>query len=348
MVASACLTLAVIYFLVWCRNRTAWAHLLFSLTAASTTAYAFCELWLMRTQTPAEFMAATRWAQLGIFFLFVSITWFVRIYLRAGRSWLAWTITGLRTFYLLLTFLAGINVNYLEVSSLRHVRFLGESVTAFGGGVRNPWTLFGQFATLLMLVFVVDASVIAWRRGDHRMARMVGGSVVFFFVAGLGTSSVVFWGNIQGPLVVSLCYLGLVVVMGYELSRDLLRASQLVRELEASEAGLRESEARMSLAVDVADFGIWIRDLVRNEVWASGKWRELFGFAPSEPLAFDAILTRLHPNDRESLAHAHSMAIDGANEGTYQAEYRLLLPDGTTRWIASRGRVERDAAGRPS
>ena len=29
MVASACLTLAVIYFLVWCRNRTAWAHLLF-------------------------------------------------------------------------------------------------------------------------------------------------------------------------------------------------------------------------------------------------------------------------------------------------------------------------------
>ena len=39
MVASACLTLAVIYLLVWCRNRTAWAHLLFSMTAASTAAY---------------------------------------------------------------------------------------------------------------------------------------------------------------------------------------------------------------------------------------------------------------------------------------------------------------------
>ena len=142
-------------------------------------------------------------------------------------------------------------------------------------------------------------------------------------------------------------HLGLVAVMGYELSRDLLRASQLVHELEASEAGLRESEARMSLAVDVADFGIWIRDLARNDIWASEKWRELFGFAPSEHLAFDAILTRLHPDDRESLAQAHSMAIDGANAGTYQAEYRLLLPDGTTRWISSRGRVERDAAGQP-
>ena len=52
--------------------------------------------------------------------------------------------------------------------------------------------------------------------------------------------------------------------MGYELSRDVLRASQLVRELQVSEAGLRESEARMSLAVDAADFGIWIRDLARR------------------------------------------------------------------------------------
>jgi hypothetical protein len=94
MVASACLTLAVIYFVVWCRDRTAWALLLFSVTAASTTAYAFCELWVMRAQTPAEFMAAMRSGQLAGFFLFVSITWFVRIYLRAGRSWLVWTVTG--------------------------------------------------------------------------------------------------------------------------------------------------------------------------------------------------------------------------------------------------------------
>ena len=111
---------------------------------------------------------------------------------------------------------------------------------------------------------------------------MVGGSVEFFFLAGLGTASLVFWADVQVPIVFSLFYLGLVLVMGYELSRDVLRASQLVSELQASEAGLRESEARMSLAVDAADFGIWIRDLARNEIWASEKWRELFGFTPAE------------------------------------------------------------------
>ena len=120
----------------------------------------------------------------ALFFLFVSIIWFVRIYLRAGRPWLAWTITGLRTFYLLLTFLAGMNVNYQAVSSLRHIQFLGESVTVLGG-VPNPLTLFGQFGVFLIVVFAVDASVTAWRRGDRRKARMVGGSVAFFSLAGL-------------------------------------------------------------------------------------------------------------------------------------------------------------------
>ncbi len=52
MNASACLTLAVIYFLVWYRNRRSWAHLFFSVTAASTAGYAFCELLMMRAATP--------------------------------------------------------------------------------------------------------------------------------------------------------------------------------------------------------------------------------------------------------------------------------------------------------
>ena len=252
------------------------------------------ELWIMRAQTAADFVASLRWAQLALFFMFVSITWFVRSYLNAGRPWLAWTITGLRTVYLMLTFVAGLNVNYLTVSSPRHIQFLGESIAVLGG-VPNPLMAFGQFGVLLILVFTVDASVTAWRRGDRRKAVTVGGSVDFFILAGLATVSVVIWGNVQAPIVISPCYLGLVLVMGYELSRDVLRASQLVHDLQASEAGLRESEARMSLAVEAGDFGIWIWDLARNEIWASDSWRALFGIAPAEPLTVDGVMRRVHP-----------------------------------------------------
>ena len=108
---------------------------------------------------------------------------------------------------------------------------------------------------------------------------------------------------------------------------------------------LRENEERMSLAVDAANFGIWIRDLARNEIWASDKWRELFGFAPSERLELDHILQRLHPDDREALQGVFAKALAGG--GSYETEFRLILPDGGIRWISSQGRVERSSNGQP-
>jgi PAS domain S-box-containing protein len=346
MIASACLTLATISWLVWYRNRTAWADLFFALTAASTAVFAFCELWLMRAATLPELLAAMRWGHVPLFCWLVSTTWFVFLYLRAGRRWLAWTICGLRAFYLLLNFLVEQNVNYREVTSLRQIRFLGESVT-LSQGIPNPWMLLGHLSMLLILIFVADASVTAWRRGDRRKAVMIGGAVEFFLLLGLIETVLIFWGQMQAPIVFSLFFLGLVAVMGYELSHDVLRASQLVHDLQASEAGLRESEARMSLAVDAADIGLWVQDIARNELWANEKWRELFGFEPSVHLDANVILNRLHPDDREAVEHAHAMAIAGADRGRYQTEFRLMLPDATTQWISSLGRVECDAIGQP-
>jgi PAS domain S-box-containing protein len=207
--------------------------------------------------------------------------------------------------------------------------------------------LLGHLSMLMLLIFVADASVTAWRRGNRRQAVMVGGSCEFFLLLGFIEAALIFWGRVQMPIVFSLFYLCLVAVMGYELGHDVLRASQLVHDLQASEAGLRESEARMSLAVDAADLGLWVQDVARQEFWASEKWRELFGFAPSEPLETAAILKRLHPDDRDGVEQAHAAAVAGADEGRYQTEFRLMMPDGATRWISSLGRVECDAAGQP-
>jgi two-component system sensor kinase FixL len=346
MIASACLTLAAIHVLVWYRDRTAWANLLFSVTAAASAAFTFFELWMMRAETPAEFATAMRWAHVPLFFWIASLVWFVQLYLGAGRPWLAWTICGLRAFSLLPNFLVGQSLNYREITGLRRISFLGGPVTV-AEGIPNPWMLAGNLAVVILIVFVADAMAGAWRRGDRRKAVLIGGSIEFFVMAGFADAMIVLWGGVQAPIVFSVPYLGLALVMGHELSRDVLRAAQLARELAASQAGLRESEQRMSLAVDAADLGIWVRDLSRNEIWASDRARELFGFAPSERLDLDGILKRLHPDDREGLRQAHAAAVAPAHGGRYDIEYRLILPDGRMRWIASQGRVERDAGGRP-
>jgi PAS domain S-box-containing protein len=346
MVASACLTLAAIYGFVGYRNRPAWAHLMLALTAGSTAVFAFCELSLMRAETPGEILTALKWGHLALLLWIVSIIRFVRLHLRTGRLWLAWTLCVLGACYLLPTFLLGPSFLYREVTSLRRVPLLGEDVTIFAV-ITSPWVAVALANTVMLIVFVADAGITAWRRGDRRKALIVGGGVEFFVVLGVLESALIYWAQVPIPILLSPFFLVMVAMMGHEVSRDVLRASQLVHELQASEAGLRESEARMSLAVDAADFGIWIRDFSRNEVLASAKFRELFGFAPSEPLDYDAILERLHPDDREHLEDAVAMALAGANGGKYLAECRLVMPDGTSRWIASQGRVEHDATGQP-
>jgi len=344
MSASACLTVAGINLLVWCRDRRAWANLLFSLTATSTAAFALCELWMMHAGTPAEFTTVLKLGHVAVWLLVVSLVGFVRLYLKAGRPWLAWTVCGLRTLLLVVNFLVGQNLNYLEVTRIGHIRLLGESV-AIAEGVLNPWIRLGQLDLLLLSIFVVDATVTTWRRGDRHRALTVGGSIVFFELVSTAQSLLAFYGIVRVPYVATVSFIGLVGVMGYELGSETIHASELGRKLQESEAELHEIQERMRLAVEGADFGIWIRDLTRSEIWATEKWRSLFGFSATERLELDRILQRLHPEDRDAFRLVLQKATEG--DGGYETEYRVALPSGEVRWIGSHGRVEFDGAGKP-
>jgi two-component system, LuxR family, sensor kinase FixL len=337
MIASACLTLALVHLLVWWRRREALANLLFALTAVATAIYGGCELWMMRAETTGAFGLAARWTHVPAWVLIVSLVGFVRLYLRAGRLWLAWTVCGLRTLSLIINFVSTPNLNYREITGLRHVSFLGESVVV-AEGIPNPWMLIGQFSLLLLVFFVADAAIAVWRRGDRRQALLVGGGIVFLAVAGTAQVILVLWGVINEPITTSLFYMGIVAAMGYELSQDLVRVARLSDELI-------ESQQRMALATQAAKLGIWVRDLVRNEVWATEEWRALLGFTKSERIDLNGFLEKLHPEDREAASQNLAKALEA--EGGYEMEYRVLLPGGQIRWIASRGRVQLNGAGKP-
>ena len=338
MVASACLTLAAIHLLVWRARRSAWANLLFALTAVSTAVFAGCEFGMMRAETPGQFGTALRWLHVPTLVIVLSVVGFVRLHLRAGRPWLAWTACTLRVFSLLLNFLVGQNLNYLEVTRLRHIPFLGESV-AIAEGVSNPWMLVGQLSLLFLVVFVADATITVWRRGDRRLALVIGGSLTFSMLLGPLQGVLVLWQIVEWPVTTSWFFMPVVAAMAHEMSRDTLRAAKLSDDL-------RESEARMTLAADAANLGMWFGDILNQRLWTSDQCKRLFGYAPHTELTPEDLHARVHPEDRALRERAIEQALAGA--GKYDPQFRVVLPDGTVRWLASAGRVERDAAGNPT
>jgi two-component system, LuxR family, sensor kinase FixL len=337
MMAAASLTLAVIYGFVWLRNRSEPANLYFALTALGTAVLAGIELAMMRAESPAAMAAAIRWGHLPVWLIVVSLVGFVRAHLRAGPRWLAWSVVGTRTLALLANFLVGKNLNFLEVGIRSDVRLLGESVAAPTGPL-NPWMAVGQLSLWLLVSFACVAAIRVWRRGERRRALVVGGSIAFVTLLATVTAALTFGDLVRAPFMASPYFMVIVLVMSYELSRDLLDAARLA-------ARLRESEQRMTLATAAANLGVWTCELPRGRISATDVWRRLFGFTATERLSVERLLERVHPNDRDGVHKALAAAIAG--DGGFEAEYRIVTPEGPLRWAASCGRVEFDRSGDP-
>jgi signal transduction histidine kinase len=342
--AGACLTLGAIYFVVWCKQRGGWVHFLFSCSAIAAAAVAGFELAMLHTGTVGQYEALVRWIHMPVWVLTVAFVGFVRLYLRAGRRWLAWSIYGLRTVVLILNFILTPNINFVAITKIRHLTLWGGEIVSLPIGGPNPWNLLSLASLLLLFIFSVDATITVWRRGDRRRAVLIGGSMIFGTIIACHIPLVI-WGIINVPFFLCFAYSGIVLGMSYELSNDLLRGAQLAQQLDARQADLRESQQRMELAASAADLGMWMWDIVRDEVWITDKGRALFCFESSEKLNLDRFRSRIHPEDRALVFQALEYSLNTGAE--YRSEYRVLLPDGQLRWIAGRGHVEFDGNGNP-
>ena len=345
MNAAACLTLAGIYLLVWCRQRTDWAYFVLSCSAVAAAALTGFELVLLEAQSPEDYAVTLRWAQLPVWALVVSVVIFVRLYLRAGRLWLAWGVCGTRTLALILNFVFTPNLSYRQITSLKQVSWWGGESVSVPVGVTNPWILIAQLSLVLLVAFFVDATVTVWRRGDRQRALVVGGALICFSAIAIGQVVLVVWGFIQVPFLACFSYLGLIAAMGYELSIDMLHRARLARQLATSEADLHEARERMELAANAADLGMWMWDVARDEIWITDKGRTLLGFGASEKLDLERFKNVLHPEDREPVLKAIENTLHTGAD--YEAEYRVMLPEGQLRWVAGWGQVDFDRDRQP-
>ena len=108
-----------------------------------------------------------------------------------------------------------------------------------------------------------------------------------------------------------------------------------------AERSLRESEQRLRLALS-AGVGVWDCDLRAKAPMLSPQYNRVFG---QPPLASSDWLKLVHPDDRERVMSLVRKSIDRRSE--WEAEFRLLGPDGDMRWLLSKGTVLPGDDGRP-
>ncbi|MFN8597350.1 MAG: PAS domain S-box protein, partial [Anaerolineae bacterium] len=118
-----------------------------------------------------------------------------------------------------------------------------------------------------------------------------------------------------------------------------------ITERKQTEAALRASEAKLQLTLEAARLGDWSWDIATGEVVWSAQCKALYGLPSDAEVSYDRFLERVHPDHREYVVAALKQAVE--TRGDYDVEKRVVWPDGSTHWTASRGRVFCDTNGQP-
>ncbi len=119
-----------------------------------------------------------------------------------------------------------------------------------------------------------------------------------------------------------------------------------VTQRKRTEAALRESEERLTLAFAGAQEGVWDWNLETGAVVYSSRWKQMLGYADDEIEPNVGEWERLlHPDDRPRAQDLNDSVVRGAS--TYEGEFRLRHKDGHYVHVLSRGFPVRHEPGGP-
>lgn len=124
--------------------------------------------------------------------------------------------------------------------------------------------------------------------------------------------------------------------------------NQDITEAARKEALLQENVISLKLAAEAAGFGVWSWDLKTDEAFWDERMCAIFEtpeYVRNSGGYFQFWRTRLHPDDRERVAANFANA--RKNSAPYDVTYRIVLRDGSVRYVRALSVVQRDASNDP-
>lgn len=108
-----------------------------------------------------------------------------------------------------------------------------------------------------------------------------------------------------------------------------------ISALKLTEEALLKSQERLSLALSASRMGVWEWEVQSNAIYWSPECFEIFA-SENFTGTLESFTEAVHPEDLSLVMDAAQKALA---EGTdFVAEFRIVRPDGETRWLCNRGR----------
>jgi signal transduction histidine kinase len=124
------------------------------------------------------------------------------------------------------------------------------------------------------------------------------------------------------------------------------RLEQALRDREAAEEALRDLQARIDNAQQLAHMGDYDWEIAPDiNTWSDQLFR-IYGREPGTfSPTYQQFLSMVHPDDRDRIEAIHQQAY--ATGEPYEMVERIVRPDGEVRYLSSNGQVVKDETGTP-
>jgi PAS domain S-box-containing protein len=131
-----------------------------------------------------------------------------------------------------------------------------------------------------------------------------------------------------------------------QITERTLLLSQEIEERQRMENALRQSEEQRRLTIDFTHIGSCNWNITENKIDWNDNYARLLGLVPGEvESSYQVWRDRVYPEDIHRVEQAITTALETHTD--FEAEYRVIHPDGSIHWLVGRGRGIYDTAGQP-